>query len=81
MTIGRSASLAVAVDAIGEAAAAGASLIVLSETFIPGYPSWMWRLAPGRDSALTGQLHTRPTRSIFPVATSIPCVQRRGRIV
>lgn len=55
----RSATLAVAVDSIGEAAAAGASLVVLPETFIPGYPSWIWRLAPGRDSALTGVLHAR----------------------
>ncbi len=55
----RRATLAVAVDSIGEAAAAGASLIVLPETFIAGYPSWIWRLAPGRDAALTGQLHAR----------------------
>jgi len=55
----RNATLAVAVDSIGEAATAGASLIVLPETFIPGYPSWIWRLAPGRDGALTAQLHSR----------------------
>lgn len=55
----RSATLDLAVHSVAEAAAAGAALIVLPETFIPGYPSWIWRLAPGRDGALVGQLHAR----------------------
>ena len=40
----RSATIARAVQSVAEAAAAGASLIVLPEQFIPGYPSWIWRL-------------------------------------
>ena len=55
----RAATLASAVQWVTEAAAAGASLIVFPETFIPGYPSWIWRLAPGRDGAVMGQLHAR----------------------
>lgn len=55
----RSATIARAVQSVAEAAAAGASLIVLPESFIPGYPSWIWRLAAGKDGALMGQLHTR----------------------
>ncbi|HEY6135299.1 MAG TPA: carbon-nitrogen hydrolase family protein [Rubrivivax sp.] len=55
----RTATLARAVQWVAEAAAAGASLIVFPETFIPGYPSWVWRLAPGRDGAVMGQLHAR----------------------
>ncbi|VVP41189.1 carbon-nitrogen hydrolase family protein [Pseudomonas fluorescens] len=55
----RSATIARAVQSVAEAAAAGASLIVLPEQFIPGYPSWIWRLAAGRDGALMGQLHAR----------------------
>jgi len=55
----RNATLAVAVESVGEAAAAGATLIVLPETFIPGDPSWIWRLAPGRDGALIAELHAR----------------------
>lgn len=55
----REATLALAVSWVAEAAAAGATLVVFPETFVPGYPSWIWRLAPGRDGALLGQLHTR----------------------
>ena len=53
----RSATMTKALQWVAEAAAAEASLIVFPETFIPGYPSWIWRLAAGRDSALMGQLH------------------------
>ena len=55
----RSATIARAVQSVTEAAAAGASLIVLPESYIPGYPSWIWRLAAGKDGAVMGQLHTR----------------------
>ena len=34
------------------AAAAGARLVVFPETFVPGYPAWIWRLRPGSDMAL-----------------------------
>ena len=49
----RSATMAVAVDAVAEVAAAGASLVVFPETFIPGYPAWIWSLRPGDDYELT----------------------------
>ncbi|MCY1284028.1 Nitrilase [compost metagenome] len=55
----RSATIARAVQSVAEAAAAGALLIVLPESFIPGYPSWIWRLAAGRGGAVMGQLHAR----------------------
>ena len=55
----RSATLAKAVQWVAEAAAAGASLIVFPESFIPGYPSWIWRLAAGKNGAVMGQLHAR----------------------
>lgn len=55
----REATIIRATQSVAEAAAAGAALIVLPESFIPGYPSWVWRLAAGRDAAVMGQLHAR----------------------
>jgi nitrilase len=55
----RGATLDKAVQWVAESAAQGASLIVFPESFVPGYPSWIWRLAAGRDGAVLGQLHAR----------------------
>lgn len=55
----RGATITRAVQWVAEAAAARATLIVFPESFIPGYPSWIWRLAAGRDGAVVGQLHAR----------------------
>ena len=55
----RAATLAKAAGLVDEAAAAGATLIVFPEAFIPGYPAWIWRLRPGPDMALTEQLQAR----------------------
>lgn len=48
-----------AVDKIVEAASQGAELVVFTEAFIPGYPTWIWRLRPGGDWGLSEQLHER----------------------
>jgi nitrilase len=55
----REATITKAVDAVEEAAAADAKLIVFPEAWIPGYPTWIWRLRPGGDMALSGELHAR----------------------
>lgn len=39
-------TIAKAVTLIGEAAAAGAKLIVFPEVFVPGYPYWNWTMNP-----------------------------------
>jgi len=65
----RSATIAVAVQSVAEAAAAGAMLIVLPESFIPGYPSWIWRLAAGKNGALIGQLHARLQANAVDIAS------------
>jgi nitrilase len=53
----KSASVAKAVAYVREAAAGGAGLIVFPEGFLPGYPSWIWRLRPGPDMRLSDELH------------------------
>ena len=44
---------------IEEAAREGATLLVFPEAYIPGYPTWIWRLRPGGDMALSGEIHAR----------------------
>lgn len=48
-----------AVQLVRDAAHEGAELVVFSEAFIPGYPTWIWRLKPGGDWGLSEQLHSR----------------------
>jgi nitrilase len=44
---------------ISEGSSQGASLIVFPEAYVPGYPTWAWRLRPGGDGALSGEVHAR----------------------
>lgn len=55
----RDATIDRMLGSIEEAAAAGATLLVFPEAHIPGYPTWMWRLRPGGDMALTSEIHAR----------------------
>src|SRR5215207_4959868 len=55
----RARTIEVALASITEAAGQGASLLVFPEAYIPGYPTWIWRLKPGEDGALTGEIHAR----------------------
>ena len=55
----RNATIGKAVEAVDEAADAGATLLVFPEAWIPGYPTWIWRLRPGGDMVLSGEIHAR----------------------
>src|SRR3954469_22206951 len=55
----RDATLKRGVELLDEAAAHGAKLVAFPETWVPGYPEWLWRLRPGDDYDLTSQIHAR----------------------
>jgi nitrilase len=59
VTLHRDKTLQRGVELIEEAAAKGAALISFPETWIPGYPEWLWRLRPGDDFDLTSKIHRR----------------------
>ncbi|MBE9556541.1 MAG: carbon-nitrogen hydrolase family protein [Proteobacteria bacterium] len=45
------------VEILEEAAGQGAQIVVFPEAYLPGYPTWIWRLRPGGDMALGNELH------------------------
>jgi nitrilase len=55
------------VDSIDHAAREGAELAVFPEAFLPGYPTWIWRLRPKGDMALSGVIHERLRRNAVDV--------------
>jgi len=46
-----------ALETLEEAVNEGARLVVFPEAYLPGYPTWIWRLRPGGDMALGNTLH------------------------
>lgn len=59
----KEASLVRAVELIAKAAGDGADLVVFPETWLPGYPAFVWRLAPGRQRAETETLFALSQRN------------------
>jgi nitrilase len=45
----RAGTLSIVADHVGRAAAEGADLVVFPESFVPGYPDWVWRRPPMSD--------------------------------
>jgi len=55
----REATLDIVVARIDEAADAGARLVAFPETFVPGYPEWVWGLRPGDDGEAAADINDR----------------------
>ena len=56
--LNRDESIAKACRLIAEAAAQGADLVAFPETFVPGYPFWIWTHTPTRGAPLFYELFT-----------------------
>lgn len=56
-------TIALVVEYIEGAVKEGACLIVFPEAYISGYPTWVWRLRPGGDMGLMGEIHERMVKS------------------
>jgi nitrilase len=75
----RRATLDRAVALVAEAAGSGARLVVFPETFIPGYPEWVWRVSPG-NYELSGELFSLlQTQAIDLVAGDLLPLQEAAR--
>ena len=57
-----------AVKTIDEAASQGAKLIVFPEAYLPGYPTWIWRLRPGGDMTIGNKIHTELLQNAVDIA-------------
>ena len=63
----RDATIGRVCERIAEAAANGARLIVFPESFVPGYPDWVWTVPAGRGAMLSA-LHAK----LLANAVSVP---------
>ena len=63
----REATISKACKLIKEAAGKGAKVVLFPEVFVPGYPDWIWRVAPG-EMGLQQELYAR----LLEQAVSVP---------
>jgi nitrilase len=56
------------IQTLVEARSEGAQLVVFPEAYLPGYPSWVWRLRPGGDMALGNKIHAELRKNSVDIA-------------
>src|SRR5260221_5647991 len=68
------------VELLDEAAAGGARLVSFPETWLPGYPGWVWRLRPRDDFEVTAKIHGRLLENaVDPKARHLKPIHAAGR--
>jgi nitrilase len=77
----REATIAKSVRLIKEAGRAGAGLVVFPETFVPGYPEWVWRLTPwgGPSDALYARLLDQAVEIPSPATEALGRAARQAK--
>ncbi len=67
---------------VDKAAAEGAALVVLPETFVPAYPDWVWRTTPWNAdaSALFARLLDQAVVVPGPAADALAAIAARARV-
>jgi nitrilase len=65
----RDETIARVLDGLEEAAGLGAELVVFPETYVPGYPEYIWRLTPGGDYDLSREIHGRLLENAVDIET------------
>lgn len=68
--LNKSKTVDLVVEYIEEAAKEGATLVIFPEAYISGYPTWVWRLRPGGDMKLTGEIHERMVKSAVDLSSN-----------
>jgi nitrilase len=59
VVLDRGACMDRVLEGLEHAAGSGAQLVVFPETYLPGYPEYIWRLRPLQDDDLVRELHGR----------------------
>jgi nitrilase len=72
--------VAKAIKLIDEAAAAGAKLIAFPETWIPGYPWWLWLGPPAWGLQFVPKYHANCMRVDGPEMAALCAAAKRGKI-
>ena len=76
----RERTLAMVVDHVAKAAADGARLVVFPESFVPGYPDWVWRRKPFRDDQWYARFHDQAVDVSGPALDAVRAAAQAERV-